>query len=199
MQRSGWIHLNLDIPVVIEETPSKITPCSLLKMKHALGGCALAMLAQQAAGAMTLTLNGAPAVPGAYNIASDTTLVFDNGLSRFSFAMHPNSWQVVEVIVNGTQISGTFGESSWYVDWSGGKNGDVAVWDTLSILNVSDAVLHVAFVDTNPRRQLRHELHNVMTPDTRGMYGYDVMTAQERAGLSEIRFNTRWNRECKNF
>jgi hypothetical protein len=132
-----------------------------------------------AAGKLTLLLDGKPVTPGNYTVSPTTTLSFDNELATFAFGHTSGRFQIEQVVVAGTQIADS-ADDSWYVDWSGDKApGEHAEFDTLQVLRADSELLHVAFVD-NTNKLLRHSLHNIMTPTTRGMYGFDVMTTMAR-------------------
>jgi hypothetical protein len=85
-------------------------------------------------------------------------------------------------------------ESTWYQDWSGGKNGDNAGVDTVRVVRLSESLVEVVLADTkHPRRRL--EQHIVMTTGVRGVYTYTAMTVvADGEALNEIRHNTRWDR-----
>jgi len=129
------------------------------------------------AGALSLLLNGQPAAVGNYTIAEATVLVADNGLIEFSFGHRQGGgFQLLRALANGTQVDDSR-EASWYVDWSGGKGPDGAKWSVLRVLR-ADELVHFAFADTT-NELIRNELHNLMTADTRGMYGFNVLTTQK--------------------
>ena len=52
------------------------------------------------------------------------------------------------------------------VDWGGSTP---ATWDTIRILRVGANLCEIAFADTK-HTNLQHELHMIMTPDTRVSY-----------------------------
>ena len=119
-------------------------------------------------GAVTLTLGGQPATLGNFTKGAGSELVFSNGLLSFvltpsAAGMQMTQWRVAGVAANLAEIS----EETWYQDWSGGKNGDVAGVDTLRVLRLSPDLVEVALADTrHPTRRL--EQHIIMTAGVRG-------------------------------
>ena len=162
----------------------------------------LALLPRRAdTAAVSLTIDGRPAAPGNYTKAPTSTFVFDNGLATVTFVaqgggVNMASWTVAGVA--GLNLASTT-EASWYEDWSGGKNGDVAGVDTYRVTRVSAELVELVLADTkHPQRRL--EQHIVMTSATRGLYTYTAMTVVAAGeALNEIRHNTRWNRCVLNY
>lgn len=154
-------------------------PSTLSRVTRLLACAAAAGAAS--AGKLTLLLDGKPVTPGNYTVTPTTTLSFDNELVTFTFGHTGgrSEFRIEQVLVAGTQIADN-ADDSWYIDWSGDKApGEHAEWDTLQVLRADADLLHVAFVDSG-NKLLRHTLHNVMAPDTRGMFGFDVMTTMDR-------------------
>jgi rhamnogalacturonan endolyase len=150
--------------------------------------------------AVTLTVDGAPAKLGSFGKTGSTTLTFDNGLLRFTLAAQGAGVDMREWLVGASlpNLANTT-ESSWYEDWDGGKNGNVAGVDTVRVLRLSDALVEVALADTqHPRRRL--EQHIVMQAGLRGVVTYTAMTVvADGEALDEIRHNTRWDRCTLNY
>ena len=159
------------------------------------------------AGPVTLTVDGAPARLGTLAFPSAAKVViFSNGLITFTFG--PNYTPLYDyttitasdVVVNGVNIahniSGEDGDpsatQSFYIDSGGGK-GTFLRCDTIKILRLSASLVEAAWVDTKST-PLRHEHHLIMTADTRGLYGYDILTSVQATSISEVRMNTRWDR-----
>ena len=61
------------------------------------------------------------------------------------------------------------------------------------MLRLSPQLVEVAWVDSSST-PLQHEHHLIMTADTRGLYGYNILTAAQATSISEVRMNTRWDR-----
>ena len=155
----------------------------------------LSLLARASAAAVSLTLDGAPAVVGNFTKGASSELVFSNGLLTFALTpsgagMQMTQWRVAGSAANLAETS----EETWYQDWSGGKNGAVAGVDTLRVLRVSADAVEVALADTlNPARRL--EQHVIMTAGVRGVFTFTVMTVVGAGeALNEVRHNTRWDR-----
>ena len=167
---------------------------------HSLVLAILASLAVPGAPLVTLTLDGAPAVIGNYTKTASTSLEFDNALLHFVLVargggMNMASWTLGAGLPDLAHTT----ESSWYQDWSGGKNGDDAGVDTVRVLRVTPSLVEVALADTqHPQRRL--EQHIVMTDGVRGVYTYTAMTVVAAGeALNEIRHNTRWDRCTLNY
>ena len=144
---------------------------------------------------VSLTLDGAPAALGNFSKTPTTRLTFDNGLLRFTLAAQGGGVDMLEWLPGaGLPNLANTSEASWYQDWSGGKNGDVAGVDTVRVLRLSDALVEVALADTrHPQRRL--EQHLVMTDAVRGVFTYTAMTVvADGEALNEVRHNTRWDR-----
>ena len=160
-----------------------------------LAALLLASQPRAAAPAVTLTLDGAPAVLGNFSKTPATRLVFDNGLLRLTLVAQGAGVDMAEWVVGaGLPNLANTSESSWYEDWSGGKSGCVAGVDTVRVLRLSDALVEVALADTrHPQRRL--EQHIVMTSSVRGVYTYTAMTiVADGEALNEIRHNVRLDR-----
>ena len=166
----------------------------------AAAAAALSAACGAAAAAVSLTVDGAPAALGSFAKTPATTLTLANGLLRLTLVAQGAGVQMTEWIIGaGLPNLANTSESSWYQDWSGGKDGNDAGVDTIRVLRLSDSLVEVALADTqNPRRRL--EQHVVMTAGVRGVYTY---TAMEVVGngeaLNEIRHNTRWDRCVLNY
>jgi len=178
---------------------SKMSPRRAATFLCAL--CALiAAPSRAAAAAVSLTVDGAPAALGSFAKTPATKITFDNGLLRFTLVAQGAGVQMTEWLVGaGLPNLANTTESSWYQDWSGGKDGNDAGVDTIRVLRISDSLVEVALADTqNARRRL--EQHVVMTAGVRGVYTYTAM-AVVAAGeaLNEIRHNTRWDRCLLNY
>ena len=150
------------------------------------------------AGQVTLTLNGAPAVLGNVTMSASTSFAFSNGLLNAAFVAHNGGVQMTAWEVAGVNLAET-SEATWYEDWSGGKDGNVAGVDTLRVLRLSADLVELALADTkHPKRRL--EQHIVMTADTMGLFTYTVMTiVADGEALNEIRHNVRVDRCLLNF
>ena len=61
-------------------------------------------------------------------------------------------------------------------DWGGGPNRYALICDTVRIVRVTDALAEVAFIDST-NTPLQNEHHVIMTADTSGLYGYNIMKA----------------------
>lgn len=159
--------------------------------------CVTLLFIRLALSTVTLTLDGKPAVVGNYSKSPSSVLVFDNELLHFAIAassgggVQMTEWILPEASTNNLAETS---ESTWYQDWNGGKNGDVAGVDTLRIIRVTDDLVEVALADTrHPQRRL--EQHLIMTSGVRGIYTFTVMTVvSDGEQLNEIRHNTRWDR-----
>ena len=148
-----------------------------------------------AAGTVTVTLNGKPAVVGNYTKTASTSITMDNGLLRFTLVADGADVNMADFTVAGVAANlAHTTEKTWYEDWSGGSNGNDAGVDTIRILRLTPSLAEVALADTrHPRRRL--EQHILMTADTAGLYTFTAMTVVSAGeGLNEIRHNTRWDR-----
>ena len=161
--------------------------CALLPLAASLASLA-------SASSVTLTLGGAPAQLGNF---TSQALIFDNGLLHFELVPSGGGMQMTKWLVAGSAANlaeTSEATNTWYQDWSGGKNNDVAGVDTLRVLRLSPELVEVALADTrHPQRRL--EQHLIMTSDTRGIVTFTVMTVVAAGEvLNEIRHNTRWER-----
>lgn len=141
-------------------------------------------------GAVTLTINGAvPAVGAEVAASSVTSMVIDSGSARFSFN---SRLQGSSGVVNGSELlSGATG-TSFYVD-AAGNNGMTPT--VVRVLRLSSTLAEVALVDTTGS-PLRYELRYIARDGVPGLYSFLVASAVANTSITEMRFNTRWNR-CK--
>lgn len=149
-----------------------------------------ARLTPAAASGLAVLVNGAAAVVGSYSVSSVSSLVLDTGAVRITLG--PPSMEASSVIIaNGTieVLRGATG-ASFYVD-AAGNNG--ASWSVVRVLRLTATLAEVALVDTTGS-PLRHELHYILQAGVPAFYYFHVLTAVAPAGISEVRFNTRWNR-----
>lgn len=154
----------------------------------------------QISSSVTLTLDGSPAIVGNYTKTPTSILVFENQFLHFTLVSSGNGIQMTEWKVTGSSVNlAETSETTWYQDWSGGKNGNVAGVDTIRILQVTDTLVEVVLADTRHlQRQL--EQHLIMKSDVRGIYTFTIMTVVANGEqLNEIRHNTRWDRCILNY
>ena len=148
-----------------------------------------------AAGPVTVTFDGQPAVVGNYSKRASTSITMSNGLLTFTLVADGADVNMANFTVTGiaANLAHTT-EKTWYEDWSGGSNGNAAGVDTIRILRLTPDLAEIALADTqHPRRRL--EQHILMTTDTVGLYTFTAMTVVSSGeGLNEIRHNTRWDR-----
>jgi rhamnogalacturonan endolyase len=153
---------------------------------------------------VAVTINGSPAALGRYDFPAQVdTLVFDNGLVRFTFtrndgltgaapvASASTSLTVSSVIVDGVELAHNLTGQSYYVDSSGGKAGLAAKY--VRVARLSPDLVDIAIVD-DASTPLQHEHHVIMRRGRRALYGYDIVTAPAATQINEIRLNTRWDR-----
>ena len=150
----------------------------------------LLLVVQAASAAVTLTLNGAAAKVGNYSMSTVNSVVFDNGNVRFTFGPGSGTILLTSALVAGVEIAHNLTGESFYIDAAG--NGAL-VCTTVEVRRVSPDLVEAVFHDTTSR-PLQHSHHLIMTSTTDGLYGYDVMTAVADTGISEVRFNVRWDR-----
>lgn len=91
--------------------------------------------------------------------------------------------------VAGSESTDPEANESFYIDSGGGK-GTALRCTSIKILRLSDSLVEAAWVDStsNP---LQHEHHLIMTSDTAGLYGYNILYAAAATSISEVRMNTR--------
>ena len=153
---------------------------------------AAAALSCVTAGPVSLTVNGAPAVVGEYTFpAQAKDVVVDNGLFKLTWGQTGSSILLHSGIINGTELVVGATGNSWYVDSGGGSAS--LVCDHIKILRVTPALVEFAWVDSHSNT-LQHEHHMIVTDTMMGVYGYNIMTAAQATSISEVRFNSRWNR-----
>jgi rhamnogalacturonan endolyase len=161
---------------------------------------------------VVLLLNGEPAEVGSYAFPAQVDeIVLDNGLVRFTFGRDDASGGVVtgwgdtsitatSVIVDGTELAHNLNgvnprdpdrQHSFYVDAGGGKSR--LVCSQVTVARVTPDLVDVAFIDTTST-PLRHEHHLIMRAGRRGLYGYNILTADTATTINEVRMNTRWDR-----
>lgn len=155
--------------------------------------CALAQrVASTGAGGLSLSINGAAAAVGTYPFPGTiTSIVFANAAAQFTFGPSGGTILLTSTVLNGMQLSHNLTGASYYVDASGGKQ--TLVVDTVKIIRVGADVVEAAWIDSKSV-PLQHEHHIIMTADTAGLFGYDIMTASAPFSISEVRLNTRWDR-----
>ena len=139
--------------------------------------------------AVSLTVNGAAATVRDYTASSVTSMVIDSGVVRFSFN---SQLQGSGTWVNGSELLVGATGASFYVD-AAGNNGLSP--DIVRVVRLSSTLAEVALIDTNGY-PLRHELRYIVRDGVPGVYAYHILSAVNYTSISEVRFNTRWNR-CK--
>ena len=150
------------------------------------------LLTAVSAGAPRILVNGQPATLGEFTFPAQVkTVVFDNGLIRLSFGQGGNQLLLQSAMMNGTELLKGADGNSWYIDSGGGKA--YLICDHVRIVRLTDILVEAAWVDTrsNP---LQHEHHLIMSSDVAGIYAYNILHAVAATSISEVRFNTRWNR-----
>jgi rhamnogalacturonan endolyase len=159
-----------------------------------------------------LEINGKTAEVGTYTFPDQVdSLVFDNGLIRFTFGRDDDAGGVVtgwtntsitatSVVVDGTELAHNLNgvdprdpdrQHSFYVDAGGGKTRLVCT--EVRVLRNTSELAEVAFID-NTSTPLQHEHHLIMRKGKRGLYGYNIMTAVAATSINEVRMNARWDR-----
>jgi rhamnogalacturonan endolyase len=161
---------------------------------------------------VTLQINGASATVGSYAFPDQVdSLVFDNGLIRFTFGRDDAAGGIVtgwtntsitatSVIVDGTELAHNLNgvdprdpdrQHSFYIDAGGGASRLVCT-EVRVLRNTAD-LAEVAFID-NSSISLQHEHHLIMRRGKRGLYGYNILTASASTSINEVRMNARWDR-----
>ena len=169
---------------------------------------AAASSAASAAG-VTVTVDGAPAVLGAFAFPSaHRTIVLGNGLFTATFDRDDaifSGWPGVSIsltslVVGGVELAHNLnGESprdpdrqhSFYVDAGGGTSR--LVCSSVHVLRLSAELAELAFVD-NSSAPLQHAHHVVVRAGVAGIYGFVHMRAVAATTLSEVRMNARFDR-----
>jgi hypothetical protein len=185
------------LPLLASCLPSPLLfrPAASPRSAAMLRFTALALLLASALPApVSLLFNSEPAEVGNYTKGAHDSLLFTNELLTFELVATTTGSGVNMAnfsFVDGINVASST-EDAWYIDWSGGKSGNVAVFDTIRIIRVDPTLVEVALADTkHPRR--RFEQHIIMTSDVRGLYTFATLRVVAAGEcLNEERHNTRW-------
>jgi rhamnogalacturonan endolyase len=138
---------------------------------------------QAAAGDMTMTLNGQPAVVGDYSPADIKDLILDNGLLKITFGHDVrNDISATSIIKNGQELAhnlhgtvprDTDGGRTFYHDYNASQ-GYMHVRLVKIVKNTPDLV-HFALIDTNSPYL---EDHYVMLKGESGIHPYVIIKGQ---------------------
>ena len=187
-------------------TPPRLLRAALL--------CASALRAAAAAGAVTVTVDGAPAVLGAFAFpAAHHRIVLDNGLFSATFDRDDltyTGWSgvsvsLVSLVVGGVELAHNLNgeaprdpdrEHSFYIDAGGGASR--LVCSSVHVLRLGADLAELAFVD-NSSTPLQHSHHVVVRAGVAGIYGFDHLTAVAATTISEVRMNARFDRGVLDF
>jgi len=131
-----------------------------------------------AAGAVTTTLNGKPAVAGDYKPSEVTDLKLDNGLLSITFGSDGSATSLIENgqelvhNLNGIIPRDTDAHRTWYIDYSGG--GGRLIADVIRIVEVTPQMAHIAVIDNGENNRFPLEHHILMMSGESGLYGYVI-------------------------
>ena len=168
-----------------------------------------AVRAAATAGAVSVTVDGAPAVLGAFAFpAAHHRIVLDNGLFTATFDrddLNYTGWSgvsvsLVSLVVGGVELAHNLdGEAprdpdrqhSFYIDAGGGTSR--LVCSSVHVLRLDADLAELAFVD-NSSTPLQHAHHIVVRAGVAGVYGFDHLTAVAATTISDVRMNARFDR-----
>ena len=173
-----------------------------------------AAAARALAAGVSVTLDGAPAVLGAFAFPSaHHRVVVDNGLFAATFDRDDatySGWSgvsvsLVSLVVGGVELAQNLNgeaprdpdrEHSFYIDAGGGTSR--LVCSSVHVLRLGADLAELAFVD-NSSTPLQHAHHIVVRAGVAGIYGFDHLTAVAATTISEVRMNARFDRGVLDF
>jgi rhamnogalacturonan endolyase len=141
---------------------------------------------------VSLTVNGAPALPGDLKPADVQSLVLENGLLTLTFGKDVNGdFSAVSVKKNGQELAHNLhgveprdvdAKRSFYLDSGAGR--DHLVTDVVRIVKNTPALAHFAVIDN---RALHLEHHFVMLRNESGVHPYVIVKSAPGANTGETR------------